>query len=144
MAMGQNLRYLFSRDYHLFKRLFKGLEGFWSKAICDSEKSVFLTGLRGRPLAAGVGLQGGFGGFGICGSGDFLGRTKIGLSQVFFLLWVFLRGILKKTKTGQFGMLLIKSIHCRTHPVLGPTSFSPKSHHSFFKMKQKEFTKRPR
>ena len=25
MAMGQNLRYLFSRDYHLFKRLFKAV-----------------------------------------------------------------------------------------------------------------------
>ena len=24
MAMSQNLRYLLSRDYHLFKRLFKG------------------------------------------------------------------------------------------------------------------------
>ena len=28
MAMGQNLRYLFSRDYHLFKRLFKGHRGY--------------------------------------------------------------------------------------------------------------------
>ena len=27
-AMGQNLRYLFSRDYHLFKRLFKGHRGY--------------------------------------------------------------------------------------------------------------------
>ena len=30
MAMGQNVRYLLSRDYHLFKRLFKGhgIRGF--------------------------------------------------------------------------------------------------------------------
>ena len=28
MAMGQDLRYLFSRDYHLFKRFFKGHRGF--------------------------------------------------------------------------------------------------------------------
>ena len=27
LAMDQNLRYLFSRDYHLFKRLFKGHRG---------------------------------------------------------------------------------------------------------------------
>ena len=28
MAVGQNLRYLFSRDYHLFKRPFKGHRGY--------------------------------------------------------------------------------------------------------------------
>ena len=28
VAMGQNLRYLFSRDYHPFKRLFEGHRGF--------------------------------------------------------------------------------------------------------------------
>ena len=28
VAVGQNLRYLFSRDYHLFKRLFKGHRGY--------------------------------------------------------------------------------------------------------------------
>ena len=28
MPMGQNLRYLFSRDYHLFKRLLKVTTGF--------------------------------------------------------------------------------------------------------------------
>ena len=28
MAVSQNLRYLFNRDYHLFKRLFKGHRGY--------------------------------------------------------------------------------------------------------------------
>ena len=28
MVVGQNLRYLFSRDYHLFKRFFKGHRGY--------------------------------------------------------------------------------------------------------------------
>ena len=28
LAMGQNLRYLFSRDYHLLERFFKGHRGY--------------------------------------------------------------------------------------------------------------------
>ena len=39
MAMGQKLRYLFSRDYHLFKRLFKGHRGVLTHTQMSSYRS---------------------------------------------------------------------------------------------------------
>ena len=61
MAVGQNLRYLSSRDYHLFKRPFKGHRGYGvltHSHICSSSpkgSEPFL--LRARLLRSRASLQ---------------------------------------------------------------------------------------
>ena len=41
--MGQNLRYLFSRDCHLFKRLFKGHRGYGAVTHTHTSNYVFFV-----------------------------------------------------------------------------------------------------
>ena len=55
VAMGQNLRYLFSRDYHLFQRLFKDLFLMRElvQPLCIAKDQVVVKRCDGRVLGAG-------------------------------------------------------------------------------------------